>query len=261
MLSSKKLNFQNPVSVLSQNSSAAIANSICCIQVLEDHNRTSNLKFQLCQWKCPRVDLIQVLHRIVEQRIIFSSLLRGWNKVNTVKHLSSTRKLGKNRLIELIDLLVDAGKNDALREVLIRSKGNVNVRIDDVNERIHRVFCTANLQLPPCKVGLFFKISVKTHVLTKVKNCDLPPKDGFFYAGPYNLRSGTLENDRQDLLKVTTKDNGKTTKGLVRIAQIFERAVNSLHDVTMQHGCFIPNDQVSLTDQSSQRGVFGDGAK
>jgi len=196
-----------------------------------------------------------------------------------VKHSSSTRKLGKNRLIELIDLLVDAGKNDALREVLIRSKGNVNVRIDDVNERIHRVFrtvkvvregdveriisvfTTANLQLPPCKVGLFFKISVKTHVLTKVKNCDLPPKDGFFYAGPYNLRSRTLENDRQDLLKVTTKDNGKTIKGLVRIAQIFERAVNSLHDVTMQHGCFIPNDQVSLTDQSSQRGVFGDGAK
>jgi len=75
------------------------------------------------------------------------------------------------------------------------------------------------------------------------------------------LRSGTLENDRQDLLKVTTKDNGKTTKGLVRIVQIFERVVNSLHDVMMQHGCFIPNDQVSLTDQRSQRGVFGDGAK
>src|SRR5713101_9841554 len=182
MLSSKKLNFQNPVSVLSQNSSAAIANSICCIQVLEDHNRTSNLKFQLCQWKCPRVDLIQVLHRIVEQRIIFFSLLRGWNKVNTVKHLSSTRKLGKNCLIELIDLLVDAGKNDALREVMIGLKGNVNVRIDDVNERIHRVFrtvkvvregdveriisvfTTANLQLPPCKVGLFIAYSPSLHL-------------------------------------------------------------------------------------------------
>src|SRR5258707_15236839 len=129
MLSSKKLHFQNPVAKSSQNSSAAIANSICCIQVLENHDRTSNLEFQLCQWKCPRVDLIQVLHRIVKQWIIFFSLLRGWNKVNTVKHLSSTRKLGKNRLIELIDLLIDAEKNDTLREVLIRLTRNLNVRI------------------------------------------------------------------------------------------------------------------------------------
>src|SRR6266852_2810731 len=255
MLSSKKPNFQHPVAKLSQNPSAAIANSICCIQVPEHHNRASNLQLQLCQWKRPTIDLIQVLHRIVEQGVIFSRLLRGRNKVHTVKDLSRARKLGKNRLIESINLLVNAGKDDALREVLIRMTGSVNVA------GIISMFTMANLQLPSCKVGLFFNMSVKAHVLMKLKNCDIPPQDGFSYAGTDNLRSGTLDNDRQDLLKVATKYHGKTTKGLVRITQIPKRAINCLHDVTMLHGCLIPNDQVSLTDQSSQRGVFGDEAE
>src|SRR5712691_1420972 len=224
MLSSKKPNFQHPVAKLSQNPSAVIANSICCIQVPEHHNRASNLQLQLCQWKRPAIDLIQVLHRIVEQGVIISRLLRGRNEVHTVKNLSRARKLGKNRLIELINLLVNVRKDDALREVLIRMTGNVNARVDGVNEGIHRVFCivkvvrkgdvarivsvfaTVNLQLPPCKVGLFFKIGVKTHVLMKVKDCDLPSKDGISYNSLHNLSSGTLENDRQDLLKVATKD-------------------------------------------------------
>src|ERR1700733_4064672 len=157
--------------------------------------------------------------------------------------------------------------------------GNLDARIEGVNEGIHRVlwtakvvweedvagiisvFTMANLQLPPCKVGLFFKESVKTHVLMKLKNRDVPPQNRPPHTGSHNLCSGTLENDRQDLLKVATKNNGKTTKGLLRVAQIPKGAISCLHDVTMLHGCLIPNDQVSLTDQSSQVGVFGDGAE
>src|SRR5258708_28521130 len=145
MLSSKKPNFQHPVAKLSQNPSAAIANSICCIQVPEHHNRASNLQLQLCQWKQPAIDLIQVLHRIVEQRIILSRLLRGRNEVHIVKNLSRARKLGKNRLIESINLLVNARKDDALREVPIRMTGNVNARVDGVDEGIHRVLCTVKV--------------------------------------------------------------------------------------------------------------------
>src|ERR1700733_11312261 len=110
MLSSNKPHFQHPVAVSCQESSAAIANSICCIQVLKNHHRTSNLQLKLCQWKCPTVDLIQVLHRIVEQWIIPSCLLRGWNKVDAVKDLTRARKFPKNSHIETIALLVQAWK-------------------------------------------------------------------------------------------------------------------------------------------------------
>src|SRR5882757_1214068 len=115
-----------------------------------------------------------------------------------------------------------------------------------------------HFQLPPCKVGLFFNLGVETHVLIKLKNCDLSPQNGLLHTGSYNLSSRTLENDWQDLLKVSTKDNSKTTKGLVRVAQILKGTMHCLHNVTMLHGCLIPYDQVSLTDQSSQLGVFRD---
>jgi hypothetical protein len=76
--------------------------------------------------------------------------------------------------------------------------GNVNARIDGVNKGIHSVlyiakvvgkedvavingmitnFIMSNLQLPFCKVGLFFNMSVELHVLMKMKNCDVLPKD------------------------------------------------------------------------------------
>src|SRR6266436_1537968 len=186
MLPSQKPHFQNPVAVSGQDPSAAIANSICWIQVLENHDRTSNLEFQLCQWKRSTVDLIQVLHRVIEQRVIFSCLLRSWNIVNAVENLRGARELCKNGFIEQIDIIVEAGKNDTLREVLVRMIKNVDVRVKGVNEGILSVFCTAkviregdvtaiisvfamaNFQLPFCKVGLCFNMDVETHILMKV---------------------------------------------------------------------------------------------
>src|SRR5882757_2209421 len=110
MLSSQKFDLQHPIAMSCQDSSAAIANSICCIQVLQHHHRTSNLELQLCQWKCTTVDLIQILHRIVEQWVIFTQSLRVWNEVNTGKESHWARKLCKDSRIELIHLLVHAGE-------------------------------------------------------------------------------------------------------------------------------------------------------
>ena len=123
------------------------------------------------------------------------------------------------------------------------------------------MFTMANLQLPPCKVGLSFNLGVETHVLMKLKNSDVSPQTGTLHAGTNNLSPGTLENDRQDLLKVTTKNDSKATKRLVRVPQVPKRAIHSLHDVAVLHGGLIPYDQVSVTDQGSKLGVLGDVAE
>ena len=53
----------------------------------------------------------------------------------------------------------------------------------------------ANLKLPLCKVGLCFNIGIETHILVKVKNCDIPPKEGSLHTGAYHLSSTTLKDD------------------------------------------------------------------
>jgi hypothetical protein len=95
----------------------------------------------------------------------------------------------------------------------------------------------------------------------KAKNYDMAPKVRPLHTGTHNLSPGTLEDDWQNLLKVPTKDNSETTKGSEIVAQIPERAIHCLHDVFMLHGCLIPNDQVSTTNQISQLGGFGDVAE
>src|ERR1700733_3144910 len=115
-----------------------------------------------------------------------------------------------------------------------------NVRIDGVNEGGSSVLCTleliwqrnvggfismlamVDLELPLCKVGLSFNIGVETHILMKVKNCDLSPQNRSLHAGAYNLSSRTLKDNWQDLLEVSTKDNSNTTKRLVRVAQVLK---------------------------------------
>src|SRR6266576_6125459 len=134
----------------------------------------------------------------------------------------------------------------------------VDIRINDVKERIYSVLWAvkviwksdvagiisvltmAHFQLPLCKVGLLFKINVKMHVLMKVKNCNVPSKNGPLHTGSYNLSPRTLKDNWQDLLKVSTKDNSKSTKGPVRVMQISKRTIHCLHNVSMLHGCLIP---------------------
>ena len=122
---------------------------------------------------------MQVLHRIVKHWIILSSLLRGWNEVCTGKDLGVTWKLVKSDPVKSIDIFIFTGEDDALREVLIRKIGGLNVGIDGINERGNSVFSTpevvrksdvaqlicvlamAHLQLPPCKVGLCFNVVLR----------------------------------------------------------------------------------------------------
>jgi hypothetical protein len=91
----------------------------------------------------------------------------------------------------------------------------------------------AHLKLPPCKVGLSFNMGILLHVLMKPKNCDEPPQHRSLQTGTHNLSSETLENDRQDLLKIPTKNNDKTTKGLIRVTQISKSAIHYLYNVLM----------------------------
>src|SRR5260370_7435470 len=178
LLSSKKASLQDPVGISGQDPPASIANSICSIQVLQHHNRTTLLDLQLCKGKGPTVDLIQVLHRIVEHWVIFSCLLRLRKEVHTGKELNSTRKLGKNRLIKLLYPFVHAGKDNVLRQQLISMGTKMDIRINAVNERINTLVCTvkvmrkgdiegviivlpfSNFQFPASNVSLLFTLTV-----------------------------------------------------------------------------------------------------
>ena len=80
----------------------------------------------------------------------------------------------------------------------------------------------ANFKLPLCKVGFSNNISIKVHILTKVKNCDISPQRGSLHTCAYHLSSTTLKDDWQDLLKVPTKNNRKTTKRLIKAVQVFK---------------------------------------
>ena len=72
------------------------------------------------------------------------------------------------------------------------------------------------------------------------------------HAGIDNIRPGTLDDNRKDLLKVSTKDNKKATKGSIGIANVLEGAVDGLMDVIMLHRCFIPYDQIGVANEISQ---------
>ena len=68
-------------------------------------------------------------------------------------------------------------------------------------------------------------------------------KTDFQNACTHNLSLGTLDNDRENLLKVTTKDAGKSTKRLFRVPQVSKSAIDCLHDMLMPHRSLIPNNQ------------------
>src|SRR5258708_8396418 len=110
------------------------------------------------------------------------------------------------------------------------------------------MFPMAHLELPLCKGCFSFNSSVKAHILIKLKNCNLPPWDRSLHTGPHNLSSRTLEDNRQNLLEVTTKHYGNTTKGPIRVTPVPEGAIHCFHDVVVLHRSLIPNDQVSLAN-------------
>src|SRR5882672_10275450 len=117
----------------------------------------------------------------------------------------------------------------------------------------------ANLQLPSCKVALSLYGNVESHVLVKIKDFNRSPEERALDARCYSLASGTLDDNRQDLPKVPTKDNTKATKGLFRVVKdVSESAIHCLHIVTMLHSGLIPNEQVSNKNQHCQLRAFRD---
>ena len=95
----------------------------------------------------------------------------------------------------------------------------------------------ANLQLPFCKVWLLKINSVQTHVDVKMKDLDVLPENRALQRSTNDLRSRTLLNNRQDLVKVTSEYHWDTTKGLIRFQNVFQSAVDSLMYMTMLHEC------------------------
>ena len=101
----------------------------------------------------------------------------------------------------------------------------IDSRVDGVNEGSDSVLRTfemirridiatficmttlANLQLPFCKVSLLKINSVQMYVDVKMKDLDVLPENGALQRSTNNLRSRTLLNNRQDLVKVTSKNN------------------------------------------------------
>src|ERR1700723_136903 len=106
----------------------------------------------------------------------------------------------------------------------------------------------SNLQLPLCKVALLKILCVQTHVDFKMKDLDVLPENRALERSTNNLRSRTLFNDRQDLVKVASKNHRNTTKGFIRLQNIFQSAVVSFMEMTMLHECLIPNDQSSVLE-------------
>src|SRR6202023_478730 len=113
------------------------------------------------------------------------------------------------------------------------------------------VTTVTDIQLPLSKGTFLVQTNVEAHVLLEMQNGDRRPKMGALHAGIDNVWPGSLDDDRKDLLKVSTKDNRKATKGSIGVANIPEGAVDSLMKVTMLHGCLIPNDQISIANEIS----------
>jgi hypothetical protein len=60
---------------------------------------------------------------------------------------------------------------------------------------------------------------------------------------------GIFDNDREDLLEVTTKDHSETTKRYVRVMNISASTIKCLLTVSMLHCDLIIDQKRSLLDQ------------
>ncbi len=114
----------------------------------------------------------------------------------------------------------------------------------------------SNIQHPFGKLSLLFRIGChNSHVDTKTKNCNMLPKMRSRQQSTNNIFSSSIGNNRQDLLKIPTKDHGFRTKDLlgclciIQLHQIMQGSINSFESSVMHHRCFIPNDQISFKHQ------------
>jgi hypothetical protein len=180
-----------------------------------------------------------------------------------VKDLLLARKLVKNMVVQIVDIIVLACKNDTFWKVFIRVlKGIIDSRINSINEGWDSVFKALevirkvdvgalvsmttlfNLQLPLCKVALLRVVGVQLHVDFEVEDLDVSPKNGTLQWSTHNLRTCAPLDDWQNLVKVTSKNDTDATEWLIRVVDITKCSIDWLMQVTVLHKGLIPNDQV-----------------
>ena len=103
---------------------------------------------------------------------------------------------------------VGIDKVDQVLKVGVGNHGSGEMEVTGVI----KVDTMANVKKPlgePLKVW----ITGKTHVLSEFELSDVIPKARLLETGTHDLLARALWDDREDLLKVTTKDDGDTPKG------------------------------------------------
>jgi hypothetical protein len=185
-----------------------------------------------------------------------------------VKDLFLARKLVKNMVVQIIDIIVPTCKNDALWKVFVWVlKRIIDSRINGVDEGWDSVFkalevirkvdvgalvcmtTLSDLQLPLCKVTLLRIVGVQLHVDFEMEDLDVPPKNGTLQWSTHNLRTCAPLDDWQNLVKVTSKNNTDATEWLIRVADIAKCSIDWLVQVTVLHKGLIPNDQVCYLEE------------
>ena len=130
----------------------------------------------------------------------------------------------ENVVIDFINIGVAAGENSTIGKVLtVRKWKLINARIDVVDEIGKGVvwqlkagkkfdgsiFCSvmtmSNIQLPLSKVMFFILSNIEMLVLMEMQNLYRRPKQGALHTGIDNIWPGFLDDNREDLLKVSTK--------------------------------------------------------
>src|SRR4030095_1739434 len=245
MITTQKFDLQYPVGHASHNASGSIANTLSRIQVAQNHHWTAHLECELRERKARSIDAVEELHWIQNSLSLISSRTKG---VCTVKDLGLSRKLGKNLLVDSVNIFIACSEQHPLREVGVWWIGKMfNARVNSLHQRVQGVLCTfevlrqsdvaiivsvfaiTNIQLPLCKIALC-RVLTRTHVDCELENGKLFPDHRALQTGTHNLRSGCFDNDRQSLSKISTKNNGETTKEFVGVANVLEGSVHCLYN-------------------------------
>ena len=76
----------------------------------------------------------------------------------------------------------------------------------------------SNIQLPVRKLAFLLMSSIEAHILFEFEHLDVGPNSGALHTCSNNICTATLDDNRENLLEVTSKNNSKTAKWFVWLA-------------------------------------------
>src|SRR3981189_281060 len=127
---------EDPWFDLQQDEACSIAETMRGIHVPEQHEGTAKFDSKVSKGDARNIEGVEILQGIV--------LFTMSDLVNAGESEKFTRELGKDGGIEVINSVILGGEDGAVQEVLIRVwKGNV--RVESVNEAVHRVLLKAHV--------------------------------------------------------------------------------------------------------------------